>query len=106
AKDLGIVQGTGDNRFNPNAHIARQDLFTMTARALTALDKLPANAAKNTLEGYEDVSSIASYAKDGISQLEKTGLVQGNENQLKPLDEATRAETAVMIDRILQFYVK
>ncbi|NGP46936.1 S-layer homology domain-containing protein, partial [Bacillaceae bacterium SIJ1] len=33
AKDLGIVQGTGDNRFNPNAHIARQDLFTMTARA-------------------------------------------------------------------------
>ncbi|NGP46203.1 S-layer homology domain-containing protein, partial [Bacillaceae bacterium SIJ1] len=106
AKDLGIVQGTGDNRFNPNAHIARQDLFTMTARALATLDKLPEQSAENTLEGYEDVSSIASYARGGISQLEQTGLIEGNENQLKPLDEATRAETAVLIDRILQFYVK
>ncbi len=106
ARKLGIVQGTGDNRFKPDDSITRQELFTMTARTLILLDKLPTDIVDRKVESYDDYSSISSYAVDSMNALEQIGLIQGYANKLKPLESATRAETAVMIDRLLQFYVK
>ncbi len=35
AKALGIATGVGNNRFNPKAHITRQDMMVLAQRALS-----------------------------------------------------------------------
>lgn len=106
AKALGIVQGKGNNTFDPSASITRQDMFTMTARALTALSKLKADGNKNELTEFTDHGQVAGYAEASINALVKAGLVQGNGAKLNPLKQATRAETAVTMFRLLQHFVK
>lgn len=100
AKKLGITTGVGNNRFQPEAYISRQDMMTLANRAIKIAGKeLPAGNSSD-LSMYTDNSSISSYALDSISTLVKNGLIAGSGNKINPLDNTTRAEIAVFIYRI------
>ena len=103
AKKLGIVQGTGDNRFNPEKAITRQDMMVLTARILKMLNKLDAVETVKDLEAFSDRWDIADYAVEGMAALVKTKLVVGYNHLINPLGNATRAEVAVLMHRILDF---
>lgn len=97
AKQLGIVQGSGENRFNPEAPITRQDMMVMAARAL----KLQAAEDVAVLERYLDKADIADYAAACLAALIQKGLVVGSSGgRLEPRSPATRAEVAVFLHRI------
>ncbi|MNW18330.1 Endo-1,4-beta-xylanase A precursor [compost metagenome] len=51
---------------------------------------------------FADESSVASYAAESLASLYKAGLIEGDGSQLLPLHKATRAETAVLMQRIYQ----
>ncbi len=103
AKSLGIIHGKGNNTFAPNGNITRQDMFTMTARALNALSKLNNDdvGQDNDLAKFADHAQVADYAMKSMIEMVNAGIIQGDGAKLKPLSQATRAETAVMIFRIL-----
>ena len=92
AKGAGIAQGY-DNHFNPNANITRQDMFSLVCRAC----KFKAENADKT---YLDSDLISDYAKESINTMSALGFIQGDGGYIKPLDNATRAETAVMLYNI------
>ncbi len=100
AKELGITNGVGNNKFAPREEITRQDMMTMTARALKLLNKLEAEGTKADLDKFSDADEIASYAVESIAALVKDGLIVGSNNMLNPKDNAIRAEVAVLMYRI------
>lgn len=100
-KALGILQGVGDNKFNPEGTITRQDLMTICARGLKYAQKL-ADEDLTVLDKFSDKDNVAEYALSSVASMVKSGIVIGDDNNLlSPYGTATRAETAVIIYRIL-----
>lgn len=100
AKELGITAGKGNNNFNPKELITRQDMMTLTAKALKIANKLGAEGNTSNLDKFEDVSKVSSYALEGIAMLVRDGLIVGSDNKLMPADNTTRAEVAAFMYKI------
>ena len=107
AYNNGIVTGTGrddwgDPYFSPDRDITRQELATMFARyaAFKYVDTSKKNA---DISGYPDVASVADWATDTIKWTVGVGLITGKSNggktTLSPLDKASRAEFATIMQR-------
>ncbi|WP_419822933.1 S-layer homology domain-containing protein [Anoxybacterium hadale] len=100
AKKLGIAMGKGDNLFLPKEKISRQDMMVIIARAMKITGKKLDDSATD-LSGFNDSSKVAPYAVNAAAQLVKAGIVTGNNGAINPEGTATRAETAVIMHRIL-----
>lgn len=100
AKALGLTTGVGDNKFNPEASITRQDMFVLAYRILQMQNAGLIDADESAINTFDDYSKIADYAKEGLSSLVKNDLVKGSDNKINPVGNATRAETAVFIYRL------
>ncbi|MGG4396986.1 S-layer homology domain-containing protein [Paenibacillus thiaminolyticus] len=101
AKELGLVRGKRDGLFGPHYAVTRQDLFTMTARALEHVGKLKLMADSAALTKFADHENISGYAREALAALLEEGLIQGSGSKLRPDGYATRAEVAVFLNRIL-----
>ncbi|MCR4436604.1 MAG: family 10 glycosylhydrolase [Clostridiales bacterium] len=100
AKTLGIAKGDGGS-FNPNGNITREDMMVVAVRAIEASGIKLEKAGEEYLKGYNDASRISGYAREAVASLTKAGLVQGSGGGVNPKSMATRAEIAVMLDRLL-----
>ncbi len=100
ARNNGIIGGIGDNKFAPRNSITRQDMMVIVYRALQILNvgfgiyDEPQN---------EDFATIAPYAKEAVSALVGSGIVNGKSGLIAPTDYTTRAEVAVLLKRILDY---
>ncbi len=93
---LGILNGVGDNKYNPEAKITRQEMMTIISRAM----KLSGEGAD--LSAYSDTGLIADYAVDHVRAMLASGLIKGNaDGTINPLGNTTRAEAAVVMKRIM-----
>jgi hypothetical protein len=99
AARLGIVTGKDDGSFGVGESITRQDMAVMCTRALKAAG---IDADAKTVVTFGDENSISNYAKDAVLQMAAAGYLTGDENGcFNPLDTATRAQTAVVLNRII-----
>lgn len=95
-KALGILNGVGDNKFNPEAEISRQDMMTIIARGMGL-------TGDYNLSNYSDAGLIADYALQSVKAMINAGLVKGNaDGTINPEGKTTRAEAAVIMERILK----
>ena len=99
ARNTGIVNGIGDNKYAPRNTITRQDMMVIVYRAM---QKLGVELEIADVE-YADFSDVADYAKEAVSALISSGLVNGKNGKIAPTDYTTRAEVAVLIKRILDY---
>ncbi len=99
AVQYGLVAGKGENRFDPNANITRQEAMLMLQR-VAALTEF--RGARGALDGFADVDNIASWAEDAAKWSVGSGLIQGADGRLNPTANITRAESAAIILRLLQ----
>lgn len=104
AKKLGITNGTGNNKFSPDANITRQDMMVLTSNALRVAKKLENQATIIELEKYTDKSLVSDYAVSSVAALVKDNLIVGNGDKINPLGNTTRAEAAVFLYRIYNKY--
>ena len=100
ARNTGLVNGIGENKFAPRANITRQDMMVIVYRALSAMEKI--SASENAPEA-SDFATVADYAKEAVSALVNAGLVNGKNGLIAPKDNTTRAEVAVLLKRILDY---
>lgn len=101
AKGSGIITGVGGNLFNPEAKISRQDIMVIVVRALEKAGYKLESADETTLSEYSDAEEISDYAKAAVAILIKNGIIMGANGKINPKGDATRAEVAVIIKRIL-----
>jgi len=110
ARNTGIVNGIGDNKFAPRNTITRQDMMTIVYRAMEQINKKPSPVGEggplSTDEAFADFASVAEYAKDAVSALIGAELVNGKSGKIAPTDYTTRAEVAVLIKRIIDYIAK
>ncbi|OXM87050.1 S-layer homology domain-containing protein [Paenibacillus rigui] len=100
AKQLGLVNGLEGTTFGPKQDVTREDLMLLCARAfMLAGHDVQANTAD--LSQFTDHTQISPYAAEGVAFLVKKGIVEGNGHEINPSGAATRAETAVMIYRMV-----
>ena len=52
---------------------------------------------------YADFADVSDYAKEAVSALVSAGLVNGKNDLIAPQDNITRAEVAVLLQRVLNF---
>lgn len=102
ARSLGIVQGTGNGRFQPNSPITRQSAMVMICRAMQAAGRSVPPASPGTLNSYGDGGQVAAFARDAVASLVQMGVVRGNASmRLNPGSSISRAEMAVILHRVL-----
>jgi len=91
----GILNGIGDNKYNPEAPITRQELMTIISRGL-------ALGGAADMSAFSDSGLVSDWAAEHVSAMIASGLIKGNaDGTLNPLGNTTRAETAVICQRIL-----
>ncbi|MCS7461203.1 S-layer homology domain-containing protein [Paenibacillus doosanensis] len=91
-RQLGIMNGTSGNRFNPDEALTRAEF----AQILTKLN--PPLTAKGIV--YTDTGQ--HWAEDAIDRVTRSGLMQGYEDgTFKPDASVTRAEAVTTINRYL-----
>ncbi len=100
AKRLGLVSGTGDNKFRPEAAISRQDMLVILHSMLNKLGELPKATAGN-LEGFSDGDRISGYAEDTMKLFVGAGIISGENGQLKPKAYTSRAEAVQVLYNLL-----
>jgi uncharacterized lipoprotein YddW (UPF0748 family) len=101
AKRAGVVTGIGDNMFDPDAPLTRQDMFSMTYRALVLMGKQTAVSSTGVLDGFSDRSQVATYAVAPLTVFIEKGIVTGDDTGLlAPVKPATRAETVAVLWRV------
>jgi hypothetical protein len=106
ACEYKIITGRNANTFAPKDKITREEAMTIIARAINITPLAENRATDETdklLTGFKDASDMADYAKNSIATCIKTGIVLGrNVEHIAPKDNITRAETAQIINKLLQ----
>ena len=101
ARVSGIVQGTGNYVFQPDRAITRQEMCKMIiSYADFAEIELENKEVKKT---FKDDAKIATWAKKDVYTCQRAAIINGDSaGTFRPIDTATRAETAKLI---MNFYV-
>ena len=100
AKTLGLAGGVGDNNFMPEANITRQDMAVLVYRFLDSEGKISSFSTVNYAE-FADGEEIREYARNPVSALTEMKILKGYEDgSFQPYGLVTRAETAVVIERL------
>ncbi|WP_168123985.1 Ig-like domain-containing protein [Paenibacillus sp. HB172176] len=105
AASAGIVNGVTATTFKPNSYITRQDMATMMMRAavVAGLNTDLASSEDSYLQKFTDRGKISSYAKSNMAKSISLGIINGKSaTTLSPTANASRAEGAVMIMRLLE----
>ena len=101
AKKLGIAEGVGDNRFNPEEPITRQDMMVLVDRTLREIGEPLPDAPLSVLDGFADNELVAEYAAGAVARLVQTGIIKGDDKGINPRGLTTRAEMAVVVYRLI-----
>ncbi|WP_347488557.1 InlB B-repeat-containing protein [Desulfoscipio sp. XC116] len=95
----GIVSGTGRN-FEPGKNVTREEIAAMMYQyaKLVGVDTL----VQGDTAQYSDADQISGWAADGVSWAVGSGLLKGKDGDaLDPRGEASRAEVAAMMQRLV-----
>lgn len=96
----GIVTGMGDNQFEPDAPVTREQMATFIAR-YAAYTGLTLSQICVTPAVFQDQSSVSGWAEAGVELMRQTGILRGDETGcFHPRNSATRAEAATVFMRL------
>ena len=96
----GIVGGVGNNRFDPNGNITREQMATILFRYSNSLGLDTSD--REELDYFPDGDQVSAYAVDALSWAVSTGLINGSEGKLLPQGNATRAQVATILMRFIE----
>ncbi len=96
----GVVNGYENGTFAPNAAITREQLAAILYRF--AQFKGYDVSVKGNLSSFSDNAQVSDWAKEAMQWAVGAGIIDGDNNALKPTGNATRAEVAIMLMRYIE----
>ena len=101
----GIAMGYGNNKFGPSDPVTREQLAAILYRY--AQYKGMDVSAKGDLSGFTDAGKASAYAREPLGWAVGQGILNGKGGGiLDPRGQATRAETAAMLQRFAAMAVQ
>lgn len=102
----GLISGFEDGTFRPNDKITREQAMVIIAKAMKITElqgKHPTRSAEEELRPYADGAEVSEWARSGAADSLQAGIVMGRSHtELAPKAYMTRAEVAMMVQRLLQ----
>ena len=99
AEKNNIVRGFEDGTFRPEGRITRQQRAAILFRYLE--HRGADTAGRADLSRFSDTAAVADYAREAMAWAVSAGLIQGrSDGTLDPAGSATRAQTAVILQRL------
>ena len=102
AYNKGFVYGESYTIFNPKKYITRQDA-TLIIYNYLKLNNFKLNSDKTKLNTYTDYTNVPAYAKNAFACLLNADILQGSNNELRSQELITRAEVAVLYEKLLTY---
>jgi hypothetical protein len=105
ATNCGIIKGRGDGLFDPEGKITRQEAMAIVQRSAQYLGQntsMSSNDISVHLGKYPDGEEVAWWAMGPAGYSLKEGIIRGKDDKIAPHDFITRAETVVVMERLLQ----
>ena len=98
-----IVEGVTETEFAPNDNITREQIAVIMHR-YAKYKNYDVSVGDNTnILSYDDFADISEYAIEAMQYAAGTGLIKGRSaSTLNPKDNATRAETAAILERFIE----
>lgn len=96
----GLLMGVGGGRFAPPAGVTRAMTSVVAARSL-GLDRVAQDLARAPLP-YSDAAQVPAWARGAVSVAHALGVMRGDAHGFRPQDTVTRAEAAVIVERLLK----
>lgn len=97
--EMKVMNGRSDQTLGSTDPLTRQELAVMLSRLMKA-GGVKKGAATSDVS-YSDEDEIAPYAKEAISEVTNQRWMQGNDGKFNPNGIVTRADAAVIAERIL-----
>lgn len=101
-----LVTGNDKNEFEPRERVTREQAMTIISRALKIAGvqaEVQKDKQEELLAAFADAGNSAVYSRSGIAACLNAGIISGSSGaRLAPKDNLTRAEAAVLINRLLQ----
>jgi len=102
AFQLGIVKGTSQQQFSPQALITREQLATMLMRVLEQTGK---SISSGTAKKFADQNKFSVYAVDAINYMSSIDVIKGiTATTFEPKQNASIEQAVIMATRLHQFY--
>jgi len=104
ASDKGIVNGVGDNKFNPNGTITKQEAAAMVARAakLCGMDtELETYEILNALAQFGDYVTVDTWAQESMAFCYSEDILDQSDLDIEPKRAILRCEIAQMLYNML-----
>ena len=95
-----IVGGVGDNKFDPDGNITREQMATILYRYCNG--KGIDTSKQASLSGFPDAGKVSSYAQTAMQWAVAEKLVNGSDGKLLPQGNATRAQVATILMRFIE----
>ena len=100
AVNFGITSGTSEDTFSPYEKITREQMAAMIYRYATLMG---ADWQTSETGEFADEGEIAEYAKYQVRWAKGAGIISGRpDGSFGPKDNATRAESAAMLSRLVK----
>lgn len=98
----GIVSGYSARIFRPDGNITRQELCKVIDSYL-AYRGNPLPRGESCRELFDDYSRIQSWAVSSVEALVAAGMIAGDGSNVNPRGNATRAEVATVLNKVLDY---
>ena len=104
ANENGIIKGIGENKFDPNANVTREQMAVVMFKFTTFLNK---TAVVDVSLAYPDSASISLWAIEGAKYCQETKVIEGRTGGVfAPQESATRAEASAILQRFIENMLK
>ncbi len=100
----GVVNGVGNNRFDPNGKITREQMAAILYRY--AEKKGMDTSKRGNISAFPDAGSVSAYASDAIRWAVGEQIINGSDGKLLPQGNATRAQVAAILMRFAENIAK
>ena len=95
-----IIGGYTTEQFGPTDPITREQIATILERyAEYKGEDIAAETEEINTLSYDDIFEVSEWAQDGMHYCIATGIIEGNDEKVRPQDNCSRAEAATMLYR-------
>lgn len=95
-----MVEGRGENLFDPTGLVTREEYITILIRYVESLGY---ELETEELD-YEDSADVAQYAQECLEKAQAAGLLEGYEDgTVRPQGNLTRAEGITLLMRAIRW---
>ena len=95
---LGVVNGTGDGEFSPDALLTREQAAALMHRIM--VEVLGIDTSDVPKASYKDSDKISPWASDAVNVMTDLGIMVGDGSNFNPQQNCTREMCIIMFSRL------